>query len=150
MPHATSVTPSPEHAVLQRQLQGVYFSCHSAPLQQMQKSWLWTSRKIMLCFFMALLIFLDKTVVLRPVCDEMQEKGRIALGFDKNTRNPEKKLNLSWQFEWILPFPCQLFYMSGLYSVQTAYLEQQSSVKCNSIPNSPYFICSFQNSAALW
>jgi len=45
-----------------------------------------------LCFFRALLIFLDKTVVLGSgICDERQEKGRIALGFDKNTRIPERK-----------------------------------------------------------
>lgn len=46
----------------------------------------------MLWFFMALGIFLDRTVTLWPgVCDEMQEKGRTALGFDKETRNPEGK-----------------------------------------------------------
>lgn len=41
---------------------------------------------------MYLLIFLDKTVVLGPgICDEMQEKGRIALGFDNDTRSPQRK-----------------------------------------------------------
>lgn len=47
-------------------------------------------------FFVALVIFLDKTIIVWPgVCDEMQEKGRTALGFDKETRNPERKRNSS-------------------------------------------------------
>lgn len=45
----------------------------------------------MLCFFMTLVIFLDRAVILWPgVRDEMQ-KGRTALGFDKETRSPERK-----------------------------------------------------------
>lgn len=36
--------------------------------------------------------FLDKIVILWPgVCDEMQEKGRTARGFDKEKRSPERK-----------------------------------------------------------
>lgn len=49
------------------------------------------SRKAVLRFFTALLIFLDKTAVLGPgICDEMQEEGRIVLGFEKDTRTPER------------------------------------------------------------
>lgn len=94
MPYATAVTPSPGTSCIAKTsawsshvTQCLFSKCSSCGFEVPRKS---------CCFFMALVIFLDRTVILWPgVCDEMQEKGRIALGFDKETRCPERKWNLS-------------------------------------------------------